>query len=66
MACEFAGETVAEMSVSDRMVLSNMAIEMGGKTGIVEPDEKTIRYVEKGRVNHTGSLKPIRMRHHSG
>ncbi len=47
MACEFAGETVAEMSVSDRMVLSNMAIEMGGKTGIVEPDEKTIRYVEK-------------------
>ncbi len=47
MACEFAGETVAKMSVSDRMVLSNMAIEMGGKTGIVEPDEKTIRYVEK-------------------
>ncbi|MGB9837482.1 homoaconitase large subunit [Methanothermobacter sp.] len=46
MACEFAGETVADMSVSDRMVLSNMAIEMGGKTGIVEPDEKTIRYVE--------------------
>lgn len=47
MACEFAGETVADMSVSDRMVLSNMAIEMGGKTGIVEPDEKTIRYVER-------------------
>lgn len=51
MACEFAGETVAEMSVSDRMVLSNMAIEMGGKTGIVEPDEKTIRYVEKRSGN---------------
>lgn len=31
MACEFAGETVADMSVSDRMVLSNMAIEMGVK-----------------------------------
>ncbi|MCG2827973.1 homoaconitase large subunit [Methanothermobacter sp. K4] len=47
MACEFAGETVADMSVSDRMVLSNMAIEMGGKTGIVEPDEKTIKYVKR-------------------
>ncbi|REE28017.1 homoaconitase large subunit [Methanothermobacter thermautotrophicus] len=47
MACEFAGETVAEMSVSDRMVLSNMAIEMGGKTGIVEPDEKTLNYVRR-------------------
>ena len=46
-ACEFAGETVSDMSVSDRMVLCNMAIEMGGKTGLVEPDKKTIGYVEK-------------------
>ena len=36
-ACEFAGETVSNMSISDRMVLTNMAIEMGGKTGLVEP-----------------------------
>ena len=46
-ACEFAGETVSNMSISDRMVLTNMAIEMGGKTGLVEPDKKTIEYVEK-------------------
>ena len=46
-ACEFAGETISDMSVSDRMVLCNMAIEMGGKTGLVEPDQKTIDYVEK-------------------
>ena len=46
-ACEFAGQTVSDMSVSDRMVLCNMAIEMGGKTGLVEPDKKTIEYVEK-------------------
>ena len=45
-ACEFAGETISDMSVSDRMVLCNMAIEMGGKTGLVEPDQKTIDYVE--------------------
>lgn len=45
-ACEFAGETVSNMSISDRMVLTNMAIEMGGKTGLVEVDEKTINYVE--------------------
>ena len=45
-ACEFAGETVSNMSISDRMVLTNMAIEMGGKTGLVEPDKKTIDYVE--------------------
>lgn len=44
-ACEFGGQTVKEMSVSDRMVLCNMAIEMGGKTGLVEPDNKTLNYV---------------------
>lgn len=44
-ACEFGGETVTEMSVSDRMVICNMAIEMGGKTGLVEPDQKTLNYV---------------------
>jgi 3-isopropylmalate/(R)-2-methylmalate dehydratase large subunit len=46
-ACEFTGETISNMNVSDRMVLCNMAIEMGGKTGLVEPDKKAIEYVEK-------------------
>lgn len=49
-SCEFAGPTVKDMTVSDRMVLCNMAIEMGGKTGMVEPDEKTINYI-KNRSN---------------
>lgn len=48
-ACEFGGETTRNMSISDRMVLCNMAIEMGGKTGLVEPDQKTINYL-KGRT----------------
>ena len=49
-ACEFGGETTKEMSISDRMVLCNMAIEMGGKTGLVEPDKKTLKYIE-GRTS---------------
>jgi 3-isopropylmalate/(R)-2-methylmalate dehydratase large subunit len=48
-SCEFAGKTVSSMSISDRMVLCNMAIEMGGKTGMVEPDSKTLKYV----ANHS-------------
>ena len=48
-SCEFIGETVSNMSMSDRMVLSNMAIEMGGKTGLMEPDAKTYDYL-KDRV----------------
>ena len=48
-SCEFKGETISNMTVSDRMVLSNMAIEMGGKTGIIEPDNITYQYL-KDRV----------------
>ena len=49
-SCEFNGETISNMSISDRMVLSNMAIEMGGKTGIIEPDNITYDYL-KDRVS---------------
>jgi 3-isopropylmalate/(R)-2-methylmalate dehydratase large subunit len=46
---EFTGETVQEMSVASRMVLTNMAAEMGAKNGVVEPDEVTRAWL-KGRV----------------
>jgi 3-isopropylmalate/(R)-2-methylmalate dehydratase large subunit len=46
---EFAGQTVREMSVASRMVLTNMAAEMGAKNGVVEPDEKTRAWLT-GRV----------------
>ena len=49
-ALEFAGTTISDMSVSGRMTLCNMAIEMGGKTGIVEPDEKTLSFLN-GRTD---------------
>ena len=54
-ACEFSGECVSNMSISDRMVLCNMAIEMGGKTGLIEADEKTIDYV-KNRTSKSYEL----------
>jgi len=44
-ALEFRGEAVADMSVSSRMTLCNMAIEVGGKAGICEPDEKTYAWL---------------------
>jgi 3-isopropylmalate/(R)-2-methylmalate dehydratase large subunit len=47
-ALEFTGSTIADLSISGRMTLCNMAIEMGGKTGICEPDKKTFNWL-KGR-----------------
>ncbi len=46
MAIEFTGEAVKNLSIAGRMTLCNMAIEMGGKSGIVEPDEKTFKWLK--------------------
>ncbi|MFQ6089416.1 MAG: 3-isopropylmalate dehydratase large subunit [Candidatus Methanofastidiosia archaeon] len=44
---EFCGKIVDEMSISSRLTLSNMSVELGAKFGIIAPDEKTISYVKK-------------------
>ncbi len=44
-ALEFDGEAVYDLPVHERMTLTNMAIEAGGKNGIIPPDEKTFEYV---------------------
>lgn len=45
-AMEFEGEGIAELSMDSRFSITNMAIEAGGKSGIIAPDEKTIEYVK--------------------
>ena len=44
-ALEFCGEVIDELSVEGRMTICNMAIEAGGKSGIINPDAKTLEYV---------------------
>jgi homoaconitate hydratase family protein len=44
-AIEFTGGAAAEFSLASRMVLANMAAEMGAKNGYFEPDEKTLEWV---------------------
>ncbi len=46
-AMEFDGEAIRSLNISQRLTIANMAIEAGGKSGIISPDEKTIEYVEK-------------------
>jgi len=47
MSVEFKGETIEALSVDSRMTLTNMAVEMGAKTGIIEPDVKTIQFLKE-------------------
>jgi len=45
MVCEFTGETVKNLSMDERMVLTNMTAEVGAKTGIIEPDKTTLNFL---------------------
>ncbi|OYT55040.1 MAG: 3-isopropylmalate dehydratase large subunit [Candidatus Altiarchaeales archaeon ex4484_2] len=46
---EFYGSTIDGLPLADRISISNMAIEAGGKAGIIPPDDKVFDYL-KGRV----------------
>ncbi|SFL08774.1 3-isopropylmalate dehydratase large subunit [Halanaerobium salsuginis] len=48
-AMEFTGEAISNLSMDGRMTMSNMAIEAGGKAGLIAADQKTEDYL-KGRA----------------
>ncbi len=45
-AMEFSGETIQSLEVEQRLTMCNMAIEAGGKSGVIAVDEKTLEYVK--------------------
>lgn len=47
MAAEYIGEAISALSVEARFTISNMAIEMGAKCGLMEADSKTIEWVKQ-------------------
>ncbi len=55
-ACVYAGEVVEKLGMSDRLTMCNMAIEMGGKAGIVEPDDVTLKYLKDMGREFDGEL----------
>jgi 3-isopropylmalate/(R)-2-methylmalate dehydratase large subunit len=46
---EFAGPVVRALATDERATLTNMTAELGGFTGIVEPDEETVRFLAERR-----------------
>jgi len=55
-AMEFTGEAIRNLSVDARLTMCNMAIEAGGKSGIIAPDETTLKYIKRIK---TDNRKPI-------
>ncbi|MGP3779619.1 3-isopropylmalate dehydratase large subunit [Halanaerobium saccharolyticum] len=53
-AMEFTGEAIENLSMDGRMTMSNMAIEAGGKAGLIAADEKTEAYLaDKAQRDYT-------------
>ena len=51
-AMQFGGSGIDEMSVDERLTLTNMTTEAGAKNGIIEPDQKIMDYLaERGATD---------------
>lgn len=51
---EYHGDGVASLSISDRMTIANMGVEMGAKNSVFPFDEKTeVWLLERGIIKHT-------------
>ncbi len=50
-AMEFAGDVVSEMSMEERLTLTNMTTEAGAKNGIIQPDAVTDEYIRQRTAN---------------
>jgi 3-isopropylmalate/(R)-2-methylmalate dehydratase large subunit len=46
---EFSGDAIASLSTDERATLTNMTAELGGLTGIIAPDEETMRFLRERR-----------------
>lgn len=53
---EYGGPVINSLSVDARLTMSNMAVEMGAKAGIMEADEKTVAWLKE---RYTGEINPV-------
>ncbi|HIS36565.1 TPA: 3-isopropylmalate dehydratase large subunit [Candidatus Scatousia excrementigallinarum] len=58
-ALEFCGDTIDNMTMSERFTLANMAVEAGAKAGLFVADEKTKEFLKsRSREDKFRTLKP--------
>ena len=56
---EFYGDAISGLSVDGRFTISNMAVEMGAKAGVMEADDKALEWVgERQGRPHPGDPRP--------
>jgi 3-isopropylmalate/(R)-2-methylmalate dehydratase large subunit len=50
-AVQYTGDSIATLSMQERMTLSNMAAELGAQAGLIAPDETTAAFIRKAGGN---------------
>ncbi len=60
-AVEFVGEAISDLSIDARLTISNMAVEMGAKAGMMEPDDKLLEWVKARRPKRSTPFRRIKM-----
>ncbi|HEY3130123.1 MAG TPA: aconitase family protein [Acidobacteriota bacterium] len=56
---EFAGEGLQYLNVDERSTLTNMSVEGGAFTGIIEPDETTVEYIARARKKDRDQIRSM-------
>ena len=56
MALEIGGAAISALGLDGRLTISNLAVEMGAKAGLMEADEKTLAFLE-GRA--AAPVRPV-------
>jgi len=53
---EYQGDTIAQLPMDERLAITNMAVEMGAKAGLMKPDEIVAEYLNKHGVSSTYTM----------
>jgi 3-isopropylmalate/(R)-2-methylmalate dehydratase large subunit len=46
-AVEYTGQTISNLSIDGRIAICGLTLEMGGKIGVIEADEKVLEYIKE-------------------
>lgn len=65
-AVEFSGSVIRAMSMEERFTLCNMSVEMGGRFGLIAPDETTYEYLSGRRFVPRGTAWDNAVEHWRG
>lgn len=58
-AVEYAGSTIATLSMQERMTLSNMAAELGAQVGLIAPDQITVDYLQQRKIETSALVEQL-------